>query len=197
MMTYAGPPEPRTPDTRPVAPDFRMIAIVLLVAQTALLALVGQRLLAMEARLDRIVATGTEPGSQPLAGSRPALSSEAVADITDTLRDIVRMEISPLAQELTQEMGRLAEARAVPTSSDQASSGQTSAATVTEVTEATTRRLEAIRREIQTYAARGTMSEGELAELERGIAELPPSQQSAALSTLSRSMSSGEIRARF
>ncbi|MBI1393537.1 MAG: hypothetical protein GC152_12415 [Alphaproteobacteria bacterium] len=170
--------------------------------QTALLVAVASRTFALDAKVDALTADLSRPATAQRAGgvaqagtaqagttSGRATGGATIAEIEAAVAQIVRTEI-------TSALPDAAPARGAGMQQNASRREPTQAANQTETPE-TTRILGDIERDIQAYAARGTMSEAEMAALQTRMASLPPSQRSAALSALSRAITVGGLDARF
>lgn len=151
--------------------------ISLSVAQTALLAALGLKVIAIDMRTGEIAeATHTQTAPIETAADPSALSwdnARAASVTAEEVRQILREEIAALDKPVRA-------AAAAPARPQQ---------TTEEIKTATT----AVDHDINYFRSRGAINEREMATLQAKIAKLPLAERRAALSSLTIAMNKGEI----
>lgn len=153
--------------------------IPLTATQTVLLAALGLKVVAIDMRTDEIAETVKGRPSQIQTQADPAALSwdnaRSASLSGDDMRKIIREEIAALETP----------ARAATATAQPARPQHTPQQIKTAVT--------AVDREINYFRSRGAIDEVEMAGLQAKIAKLPLAERRAALSSLTRAMSQGEI----
>lgn len=153
------------------------ILITLSIAQTLLLALLGLRVMALNAKVDTVSDTSLDVLATT-ARAAPA-SGGALAPLTyasdgpgaDEIRQIIREEIAslPAARAVAGPAERPRPAKPAPYARAQ------------------------VERELDAFIARGVIGPADMAGLQVKIARLPESERSAMLSKLAKALSAGDV----
>lgn len=152
--------------------------ISLSVAQTALLAALGLKVVAIDMRTDEFAEAATAQTAPTQTAADPSALSwdtaRAASVTAEQVRQILREEIAALE---------------TPVRTAAASAPVRPQPTAEQIKTATT----AVDHEINYFRSRGAIDEVEMAGLQAKIAKLPLAERRAALSSLTKAMSQGEI----
>ena len=170
--------------------NLRAVAAAVLAVQVVLLSTILVRLMGLEAELARVAADVDRAASGEPARAA-TLSFQERDQLLAAVRDAVRLELAASPQQASASRARPPQVAAAEAVQPQRTpEAQVSPSEATQI-------VADVRRDIQSFSAGGAMTEADFAALQARIASLPPEERSAALSMLSRAISSGEIDARF
>ena len=158
---------------------------VLLAAQTALLLFLCVRVIAIDARTDRIASDSQSAvvAQAPARQSAPAVARGGGGMNADEVRTIVREEINALETWLAASLeGAPAAPRPPQPAADPAETARLSAA---------------VDKDISFYISSGRASAAEMEALHQKIARLPPADRQKALAEINRAINDGRLDARY
>ena len=165
------------------------ILIGLSIVQTILLAIIGLRVMSVDARMDAVTDTSLDVLSATSQLKNLGRSENAQAQIsgltTADLRLIIQEELANSSEQTT-----------VATDQRDAQDG-----TTTKPPKDNDENLYALKADVQQeldyFIGRGDINQTEMANLQIKIAKLPPSERGEMLSRLTKTLSSGQIDGKF
>lgn len=165
------------------------ILIGLSIVQTLLLAIIGMRVLSMDARMDTVTDTSLDvlSATSQLKNAGPVeIAQTSAASLTsEDVRWIIQEELASFAEQHPVAAGqRMAQNKT--TRQKALENGEPLYALKADV-----------QQELDYFIGRGDITQSEMTKLQIKIAKLPPSERGEMLSRLTKSLSAGEIDGQF
>jgi hypothetical protein len=154
------------------------LLIALAIIQSVLLGVIGVKVMALDARTEKLARTPAAATFQPEATTKSPTVAASGGLGAEDLRQVVREEIAVLLQDKASQAAYVA---------DNAPHAAISSAEVSN-------QKAAVARDIDLYMTQGRIDEVEMVELQEKIGRLPPAERHEMLSRLTKALNSGKLK---